>query len=280
MKLENIQKAAGFLKEKYPHTPKIGLILGSGLGVLADEIEQSVKIPYHEIPDFPVSTVEGHAGQLVFGVLSGVEVVAMQGRFHFYEGYRLEKVTFPVRVMKQLGVETLIVTNAAGGVNESFTPGDLMIISDHINNMGTNPLIGPNDGRLGERFPDMSEAYTKDLRAIAKEIATELHIHVKEGVYYGNPGPVYETPAEIRMIRTLGGDAVGMSTVPEVIVARHSGMKVLGISCISNMAAGILDQPLTHEEVIETTEKVKANFLQYIKAIVNRIANHRKVVNE
>ncbi|WP_042458059.1 purine-nucleoside phosphorylase [Neobacillus dielmonensis] len=272
MSFESIQNAVQFLKKKYDKTPKIGLILGSGLGVLADEIEQAVKIPYKEIPDFPVSTVEGHAGQLVFGNINGVEVVAMQGRFHFYEGYSMEKVTFPVRVMKQIGIETLIVTNAAGGVNESFTPGDLMIISDHINNMGTNPLIGPNDTQFGVRFPDLTEAYNKDLRKLAKEIAAQLQINVKEGVYFGNPGPVYETPAEIRMIRVLGGDAVGMSTVPEVIVARHSGMKVLGISCISNMAAGILDQPLTHDEVIETTEKVKANFLAYIKEIVKALA--------
>jgi purine-nucleoside phosphorylase len=273
MNTEKIQNASGFLKQKYANTPKIGLILGSGLGVLADEIENPVKIPYNEIPDFPISTVEGHAGQLVFGLLSGVEAVAMQGRFHFYEGYSMEKVTFPVRVMKELGVDMLIVTNAAGGVNESFSAGDLMIISDHINNMGTNPLIGPNDAKLGVRFPDMSEAYTKELRAVAREIADRLNINVKEGVYFGNPGPVYETPAEIRMVRALGGDAVGMSTVPEVIVARHSGMKVLGISCISNMAAGILDQPLTHDEVIETTERVKADFLQYIKEIVKTIAN-------
>ncbi|WP_026563993.1 purine-nucleoside phosphorylase [Bacillus sp. UNC41MFS5] len=272
MNIEKIQNASSFLKQKYANTPKIGLILGSGLGVLADEIENPVKIPYNEIPDFPISTVEGHAGQLVFGLLSGVEVVAMQGRFHFYEGYSMEKVTFPVRVMKELGVDMLIVTNAAGGVNESFSAGDLMIISDHINNMGTNPLIGPNDSKLGVRFPDMSEAYTKDLRVAAREIASRLNINVKEGVYFGNPGPVYETPAEIRMVRAMGGDAVGMSTVPEVIVARHSGMKVLGISCISNMAAGILDQPLTHDEVIETTERVKADFLQYIKEIVKTIA--------
>ncbi|WP_066060810.1 purine-nucleoside phosphorylase [Neobacillus soli] len=272
MNFEIIQKAARFLKEKYATTPKIGLILGSGLGVLADEIENPVKIPYNEIPDFPISTVEGHAGQLVFGLLNGVEVVAMQGRFHFYEGYSMDKVTFPVRVMKEMGVEMLIVTNAAGGVNESFSAGDLMIITDHINNMGTNPLIGPNDAHFGVRFPDMSEAYTKALRATAKEIAGLLNIDVKEGVYFGNPGPVYETPAEIRMVRVMGGDAVGMSTVPEVIVASHSGMKVLGISCISNMAAGILDQPLTHDEVIETTERVKADFLRYIKEIVKTIA--------
>lgn len=268
MNFEKIENATKFLREKYSTTPKIGLILGSGLGILADEIEQAVKIPYNQIPDFPVSTVEGHAGQLVFGLLNGVEVVAMQGRFHYYEGYSFEKVTFPVRVMKQLGINLLIVTNAAGGINESFVPGDLMIISDHINNMGSNPLIGQNDSKLGPRFPDMSEAYSRELRNLAKEIAKKLHIPVQEGVYVGNTGPSYETPAEVKMLRTLGGDAVGMSTVPEVIVARHADMKVLGISCISNMASGILDQPLNHEEVIETTEKVKVNFLTYIKAIV------------
>jgi purine-nucleoside phosphorylase len=195
----------------------------------------------------------------------------MQGRFHYYEGYSFDKVTFPVRVMKELGVDTLIVTNAAGGVNESYVPGDLMIITDHINFTGNNPLIGPNDSRLGARFPDMSEAYSKELSATAKEIASRLNIDVKEGVYVGFSGPTYETPAEIRMVRTLGGDAVGMSTVAEVIVARHGGIKVLGISCITNMAAGILDQPLSHDEVIETTEKVKANFLRYIKEIVKSI---------
>jgi purine-nucleoside phosphorylase len=266
-----IKNAADFLKEKFNQKVQIGLILGSGLGILADEIENPVKIPYSEIPDFPVSTVEGHAGQLVFGTLNGVVVAAMQGRFHFYEGYSMEKVTFPVRVMKELGIENLIVTNAAGGVNESFSPGDLMLISDHINNMGTNPLVGPNDSELGPRFPDLSEAYSKGLRTLARDTAKRLNINVQEGVYVGNSGPVYETPAEVRMLRTLGGDAVGMSTVPEVIVARHSGMKVLGISCISNMAAGILDQPLSHDEVIETTEKVKATFLLYVKELVQEI---------
>ncbi|MBY0096484.1 purine-nucleoside phosphorylase [Mesobacillus maritimus] len=266
-----IKNAADFLKEKFNQKVQIGLILGSGLGILADEIENPVKIPYSEIPDFPVSTVEGHAGQLVFGTLNGVVVAAMQGRFHFYEGYSMDKVTFPVRVMKELGIENLIVTNAAGGVNESFSPGDLMLISDHINNMGTNPLVGPNDSELGPRFPDLSEAYSKDLRKLARETASRLDISVQEGVYVGNSGPVYETPAEVRMLRTLGGDAVGMSTVPEVIVARHSAMKVLGISCISNMAAGILDQPLSHDEVIETTEKVKATFLLYVKELVKEI---------
>ncbi|PLR76380.1 purine-nucleoside phosphorylase [Bacillus sp. V3-13] len=271
MNYDKIENSAAFLKNAYPKAPRVGLILGSGLGVLGDEIENPTKIAYEKIPGFPVSTVEGHAGQLVFGTIHGVEVVAMQGRFHYYEGYSLEQVTFPVRVMKELGVEILIVTNAAGGVNTSFSPGDLMLITDHINNMGVNPLIGPNDSRLGVRFLDMSEAYSRELRALAKETAERLGINVKEGIYTGNTGPAYETPAEVRMIRTLGGDAVGMSTVPEVIVARHAGMKVLGISCISNMAAGILDQPLTHSEVIETTEKVKADFLLYVKEIVKRI---------
>lgn len=271
MDYNQIQTATDFIKEKLQQQPKIGLILGSGLGVLADDIGNPVKIPYNEIPGFPVSTVEGHAGQLVCGQLSGVEVIAMQGRFHFYEGYSMDKVTFPVRVMKELGIEELIVTNAAGGVNESFTPGDLMIITDHINNMGTNPLIGPNDSRFGVRFPDMSEAYSKNLRALAKDVAQKSNIAIKEGVYVGNPGPVYETPAEVRLARTLGGDAVGMSTVPEVIVAKHAGLEVLGISCISNMAAGILDQPLSHDEVIETTEKVKTSFLTLVNEIVKAI---------
>ncbi|MFT8322314.1 MAG: purine-nucleoside phosphorylase [Bacillus sp. (in: firmicutes)] len=271
MNYTTIKQAADFLKEKNNKLPKIGLILGSGLGVLAEEIENAVKIPYSEIPEFPVSTVEGHAGQLVFGSIFGIDVVAMQGRFHFYEGYSFDKVTFPVRVMKELGVETLIVTNAAGGVNESYAPGNLMLISDHINNMGTNPLIGPNDANLGVRFPDLSEAYCKELRKTAKEVADKIGLAIQEGVYVGNTGPSYETPAEVKMLRIVGGDAVGMSTVPEVIVARHAGIKVLGISCISNMAAGILDQPLNHEEVIETTEKVKNDFLRYVKELIKQI---------
>ncbi|GGE54401.1 purine-nucleoside phosphorylase [Priestia taiwanensis] len=267
----NIQQSAKFLQEKVSIKPEIGLILGSGLGVLVEEIENQVCIPYNEIPEFPVSTVEGHAGQLVFGTIKGVPVVAMQGRFHFYEGYDMNKVTFPVRVMKELGVEKIVVTNAAGGVQTDFVPGDLMLITDHINFMGTNPLIGPNDNTMGVRFPDMSEAYSKRLGEVAKGVATKLGLDLKEGVYFGVTGPSYETPAEIRMIRTVGGDAVGMSTVPEVIVARHAGMEVLGISCITNMAAGILDQPLNHEEVIETTEKVKANFLALVKEIVSEM---------
>ncbi|HHY71698.1 MAG TPA: purine-nucleoside phosphorylase [Bacillus bacterium] len=264
-------EAANYIQAKITNKPSIGLILGSGLGILADEITNSIKIPYHEIPNFPVSTVKGHKGQLVIGELQGVQVIAMQGRFHFYEGYSLEKVTFPIRVMKLLGVEKLIVTNAAGGVNTSFVPGDLMIITDHINNMGQNPLIGPNNLEFGVRFPDMSNAYCGQLREKARQAALSMGLPLKEGVYVANTGPSYETPAEVRMIRKLGGNAVGMSTVPEVIVARHSGLKVLGISCISNMAAGILDQPLTHAEVIETTEKVKERFLGFVKELIRVI---------
>ncbi len=267
---EIAKQSAEYIQSKLKVTPEIGLILGSGLGILADEIEDAVAIPYSEIPNFPVSTVHGHAGQLVIGQLSGKTVIAMQGRFHHYEGYTMDKVTFPVRVMKLLGVEKLIVTNAAGGVNKDFTPGDLMLITDHINMMG-NPLIGANDERFGPRFPDMSTAYDKDFQQMARTVAADLNIAIQEGVYLGLTGPTYETPAEIRMIRTLGGDAVGMSTVPEVIVANHSSMRVLGISCITNMAAGILDQPLNHEEVIETTERVKNTFLQYVKELVKNL---------
>ncbi|MGM9987035.1 MAG: purine-nucleoside phosphorylase [Bacillaceae bacterium] len=272
MKMNQVRNSATYIKERVKNKPAVGLILGSGLGILVDEIQDAITIPYHEIPDFPVSTVEGHAGSLVFGTLNGVEVVAMAGRFHYYEGYDMKKVTFPVRVMKELGVETLIVTNAAGGVNTAFEPGDLMIISDHINFIGDNPLIGKNDASVGPRFLDMSQAYCPKLRAMAKEVGKELSISLQEGVYVAMSGPTYETPAEIRMVRIIGGDAVGMSTVPEVMVARHSGMSVLGISCISNMAAGILDQPLDHEEVIETTQKVKTQFLSLVKEIVKKLA--------
>ncbi|MBP3038988.1 purine-nucleoside phosphorylase [Bacillaceae bacterium Marseille-Q3522] len=273
MNYRHIHLASDYLKENYPEKPLIGLILGSGLGVLADDIEEAVKIPYEEIPEFPVSTVAGHAGRLVFGKINGVTVVAMQGRFHYYEGYSFEKVTFPVRVMKELGVQTLIVTNAAGGVNETFSAGDLMLIADHINFMGSNPLIGYNDDRLGARFPDMSEAYSKKLRTAAKKVAEDIGIKVQEGVYIGFTGPSYETPAEIRMAKIIGADAVGMSTVPEVIVARHAQLDVLGISCISNMAAGILDQPLSHKEVMETTERVKEDFIRYVKELVKQFGN-------
>lgn len=266
-----IQEAKAYIESKMKTKPTIGLILGSGLGVLADEIEDAAIISYSDIPHFTKSTVVGHKGQLVIGTLEGKQVIAMQGRFHYYEGHGLDAVVFPVRVMKALGVETIVVTNAAGGVNTDYQPGDLMLISDHINFTFRNPLIGPNDETMGVRFPDMSEAYSKRLRALAKEVASDLGITIREGVYCGFTGPSYETPAEIRMLRIIGGDAVGMSTVPEVIAARHIGLEVLGISCISNMAAGILEQPLNHEEVIETTEKVKAQFLQLVHGIIAKI---------
>ncbi|WP_425335368.1 purine-nucleoside phosphorylase [Salipaludibacillus daqingensis] len=266
-----IDEAKKYIEKKLNAKPTIGLILGSGLGVLADEITDPVEIPYNEIPGFPTSTVAGHKGQLVVGELQGKTVVAMQGRFHYYEGYSMDLVTLPVRVMKAIGVEELIVTNAAGGINEDYKPGNLMIITDHLNMFGSNPLIGPNDDSLGVRFPDMSTAYSKELVELAKNVANEINLNVQQGVYVGNTGPTYETPAEIRMLRAMGGDAVGMSTVPEVIVARHSDMNVLGISCISNMAAGILDQPLTHDEVMETTEQVRADFLQFVKQIVGKL---------
>ncbi|CDF58188.1 purine-nucleoside phosphorylase [Thermobrachium celere] len=269
--IEKLNAACDYIKKKINAEPKIAIILGSGLGSLADEVKNKIELNYSEIPNFPVSTVEGHAGKFIFGDLNGKEVIMMQGRFHFYEGYDMNTVTFPIRVLKLLGVEKLIVTNAAGGVNTSFKAGDLMLIKDHINFSGTNPLIGPNLKEFGPRFPDMSNAYCKNLIEIAKSAAQQTGVDLKEGVYFMMTGPSYETPAEIRMIRTLGGDAVGMSTVPEVIVANHSGMKVLGISCITNMAAGILEVPLSHEEVIETSNLVKDKFKKLVSEIVARM---------
>ncbi|MBA4495699.1 purine-nucleoside phosphorylase [Paenactinomyces guangxiensis] len=266
-----IKEAAESITTKTTVRPRIGLILGSGLGVLAEELENPVSISYEEIPHFPVSTVEGHAGQLVLGTLEGQQVVVMAGRFHLYEGHELSSVTFPIRVMKELGVETILVTNAAGGVNESYSAGDLMLIRDHINLMFRNPLIGPNDPELGVRFPDMSNAYDPDLRELARRVGDKHGIQLQEGVYTAVLGPSYETPAEIRMIRKIGGDAVGMSTVPEVITARHAGIRVLGISCISNMAAGILPQPLSHEEVMETADRVKTKFIQLVRGIIREL---------
>ena len=266
-----IKDAVRYLQNKLSFQPEIGLILGSGLGVMADAIENPVVIPYDQIPHFPVSTVEGHASELVAGTIEGRKVVMMKGRFHLYEGYDVKYVTFPIRVMRELGVHTLIVTNAAGGINTSYEPGNLMLISDHINFMFRNPLIGPHEEELGVRFPDMSEAYSLKLREAAKAVAAEQGLQLQEGVYIGLLGPSYETPAEIRMMRKLGADAVGMSTVPEVIVARHAGMNVLGISCISNMAAGILDQPLSHAEVMETGERVKDQFMQLVKGVIPKV---------
>lgn len=266
--MEKILETKEFIQSKLPDTPTIGIILGSGLGMLADEIEDKISIPYEEIPHFAKSNAVGHANELVYGVLKGKKVLAMKGRFHYYEGFTLKEVTFPVRVMKALGIDHLIITNASGAVNTSFKPGDLMLITDHINLTGANPLIGPNDDRLGPRFPDMTKVYTPELREVAMHVAEKLNIPLQQGVYAWWSGPSYETPAEIRMIRTLGADAVGMSTVPEAIVARHSSMNVLGISCLTNMAAGILDQPLHHDEVLEVANKVRTQFIQLVKGII------------
>ncbi|MFD3157375.1 purine-nucleoside phosphorylase [Haloimpatiens sp. FM7330] len=268
MELARIKESVEYVKGILNDEPEIGIILGSGLGVLAEEVEDKVIIKYADIPNMPTSTVKGHAGQYVFGKLNGKKVIMMQGRFHYYEGNKMETLSLPVYIMKNLGVKNLIVTNAAGGVNTEFKPGDLMLINDHINFAFNNPLMGKNEEEIGPRFPDMSEAYSKDLIKLAKDVASKLDVDVKEGVYLMMTGPTYETPAEIRMVRALGGDAVGMSTVPEVIAANHCGLKVLGISCITNMAAGILDQPLNHAEVIETSNRVKNTFIKLVKEIV------------
>ena len=249
----------------------IGVILGSGLGDYAEALEDAVKLPYSEIPGFPRSTVAGHAGMWCCGTLYGKRVVMMQGRFHYYEGYGMKDVALPVRVMQKIGVKTLIVTNAAGGVNLGYHPGELMVIGDMFSMTAQNPLIGPNLDAFGPRFPDMSCAFDKELRALAHECANEQGFALREGVYAQMTGPTYETPAEIRMLRTLGADAVGMSTVPEVIVARHGGMRVLGISCITNMAAGILDQPLNHAEVTETANRVKGQFRNLLDRIIEKM---------
>jgi purine-nucleoside phosphorylase len=256
------------LKSKTHKIPEVGLILGSGLGALADEITDPVIVPYESLNGFPVSTVEGHEGRFVMGDFEGRYVIAMQGRFHYYEGYDIAAVAMPVYVMKLMGITHLLLTNAAGGVNTGFEPGDLMLIDDHLNLSGHNPLIGPNDVRFGPRFPDASEVYDKALNQKIKILAKEMNIRLQHGVYSMSPGPSYETPAEVRMARILGADAVGMSTVPEALVANHCGIKVTGISCITNMAAGILDQPLHHGEIIETTERVRSTFTALVKAIV------------
>lgn len=270
---EKVLAAKNFIEKNVSYKPKIGLILGSGLGTLGDEVENKTVIEYEKIPNFPVSTVKGHEGRFVFGQLEGSEVVVMQGRFHFYEGYGMQQVVFPVLVMKSLGVERLIITNAAGGINTSFDAGDLMLIKDHINFMGDNSLIGENIESFGPRFPDMSDAYSKKLISMAKSICEQNDIRIREGVYIAMTGPAYETPAEIKMARIMGADAVGMSTVPEVIAANHAGMEVLGVSCITNMAAGVLDIPLSHGQVIETAEAVKESFTKLIRLVIKNIGN-------
>lgn len=270
--LGRLDAAVDAIRKKSKVQPIVGLVLGSGLGGFAQGLADREAIPYDQIPHFPVSTgVVGHAGELVLGSVGSTPVVVLSGRVHFYEGRVMADVVFPARVLARMGARAVILTNAAGGVRLSFKPGDLMLITDHINGFGTNPLIGPNEDALGPRFPDMSVVYDTGLRKVVKSAAAKLRIPVREGVYIGLTGPSYETPAEIRMLRRWGVDAVGMSTVPEAIAARHMGMEVLGMSCITNMAAGVLPQPLDHNEVMETARKVKGSFIALLEGIVERL---------
>ena len=267
-----VQEAAAYVRSALGgRRPEIAITLGSGLGDLAERLDAPLTIPYKEIPHFPVSTVSGHKGQFVCGKLGGKEALCMQGRFHYYEGYDLKQVTMPVRVMKLLGIDSLLVTNAAGGINTGFHAGTLMLIEDHLNLTGENPLIGENLDAFGDRFFDMTVAYDKEYRTLAKATAEELNIPLATGVYVWLTGPNFETPAEIRYLRTIGADAVGMSTVPEVLVARHSGIRVLGISCITNLAAGMTDNTLSHEEVKETADRVQNEFIRLVTGIVSRM---------
>jgi purine-nucleoside phosphorylase len=266
------QRAAEFLLSKTRLRPRMGLVLGSGLGAFADEFAEATRIPYERIPHFPRSTAVGHAGRYVIGKVEGVPVAAMQGRVHFYEGYSMKEVIFPMRVFARMGSRAVILTNAAGGINREYKQGCLVVIRDHINLQGTNPLIGPNDERYGPRFFDMTTAYWKPYAEAALEEGRRLGLPIYEGVYAALTGPSYETPAEIRHLGAIGCDLAGMSTVPEVIAARHMGIKVLGISCVTNMAAGILAQPIRHEEVLETGERVKGQFVALLRAVIPRIA--------
>jgi purine-nucleoside phosphorylase len=264
--------AAQVILKRTPFRPKIGLVLGSGLGAFADSLTEAARVPYSDIPAFPQSTAIGHAGRMVIGKAGQVAVAAMQGRVHQYEGYSAQQVAFPIRVFARMGIESVILTNAAGGINLSYSQGALVMLRDHINLQGTNPLVGPNDDRFGVRFPDMTHIYSRDYRQTALEEAAKLNITLQEGVYAALLGPSYETPVEIEYLRRIGADLVGMSTVAEVIAARHSGLNVLAISCVTNMAAGILDQPLSHAEVMETGERVKTTFEALLRAILPRIA--------
>ena len=272
LEFQRADRAAKYVLAKTKLRPRIGLVLGSGLGAFADEFASATRIEYKKIPHFPVSTAIGHAGKLVIGKVGDVPVAAMQGRVHFYEGYSMKDVAFPIRVMGRMGIRAVILTNAAGGINTNFTQGALVVIKDHINLHATNPCTGPNDENFGPRFFDMTTAYDKQYRSVALAEAHSLKIDVHEGVYCILNGPSYETPAEIRAMRALGADLAGMSTVPEVIAARHMGIKILGISCVTNAAAGVLDQPINHEEVLETGERVRSQFVSLLKAVIPNIA--------
>ena len=265
--IARLDEAAAAVRKRAPLAPRVGVILGSGLGAFGDSLEDAVSVPYTEVPHFAASTVVGHGGALALGRCRGVPVAVMKGRVHFYEGYTLEQVVFPARVLGRLGVKVLVVTNAAGAVNTSYRPGELMVIEDHINLLG-NPMLGPNEDALGERFFDMSEAYDRGLRDAAEAACRASGVRSHRGVYLALTGPSFETPAEIRAFRALGADAVGMSTVPEVIAARHMGIRVAGISCLTNMAAGVLDQKLDHREVLETGERVKASLIEVLARLV------------
>jgi purine-nucleoside phosphorylase len=267
------EAAAQLILSRTNLRPRIGLVLGSGLGGFADSLTDATAVPYADIPSFPRSTAIGHAGRMVIGKAGDVAVAAMQGRVHLYEGYSAQEITFPIRVFARMGIRVVILTNAAGGIDRGYSQGALVLIRDHINLQGTNPLIGPNDDRFGVRFPDMTHAYARDYRAIAREEAAKLKIELHEGVYAALTGPSYETPAEIEYLRRIGADLVGMSTVAEVIAARHMGIKVLAISCVTNMAAGIIDQPLSHDEVMETGERVKTTFESLLRGVLPRINN-------
>jgi len=266
------ENAARTIRARTAEEARIAIVLGSGLGGFAEEFNDAVSLPYQEIPGFVSSTARGHAGSLVIGKVEGVPVLAMQGRVHYYEGYSLEEVTFPIRTFKLLGIDTLILTNAAGGIDVQLSQGALMVISDHLNLMGVNPLRGPNDERFGPRFPDLSEVYSRQLQELVIEESRALGITIRRGIYAALAGPTYETPAEIHMLRAFGADAVGMSTVPEAIVARHMGLKVLGISCITNMAAGISENPINHEEVMETGQRVRETFTQLLRRVIAKQA--------
>jgi len=269
---DRAERAAKYILSKTKLRPKVALVLGSGLGAFAEDFAGSTRIPYEKIPDFPRSTIEGHAGCLVIGKVDKVPVAAMQGRVHFYEGYSAKEVAFPLRVFGRLGIRAAILTNAAGAINRDFNQGALVVIRDHINLQGTNPLIGPNEDRFGPRFPDMTQAYWKPYQQIVFAEANRLGIEIHDGVYAALSGPSFETPAEIRYLRTIGADMVGMSTVPEVIVARQMGIRVLGISCVTNMAAGISDREIDHAEVLETGERVKTQFVALLRGIIPQIA--------
>ncbi len=266
-----IEEAIRFIEGHTSIRPEAGVVLGSGLGAFADELADRVEIPYRDIPGWPGSTAVGHAGKLVLGKLCDANVAVMAGRAHLYEGYTPAQVTYGVRVLGSLGVKAMVFTNAAGGINTELQRGGLVLISDHINLQGCNPLVGPNEDALGPRFPDMSEAYSKQLRGVARQVAAELCVPISEGVYAAMSGPSYETPAEIRYLRIIGADVVGMSTVPEVIVANHMGIRVLGISCVTNMAAGILQQKINHEEVLETGAMVRDTLVRFLRALVPRL---------